>query len=81
VPYVLFTRGLRDVTSGEASLIALIEPVLNPIWVVVLLGEEPTLATLIGGGIILVGLGLRYAILRPGDPEIAQEAEDLAEPT
>ena len=81
VPYVLFTRGLRDVTSGEASLIALIEPVLNPIWVVVLLGEEPTLATLIGGGIILIGLGLRYAILRPGDPKIAQEAEDLAEPT
>jgi drug/metabolite transporter (DMT)-like permease len=81
VPYVLFTRGLQDVTGGEASLIALIEPVLNPIWVLALYGEEPTLATVAGGAIILAGLGLRYAILRPRSPELAREAEELAEPT
>ena len=33
LPYLLFTRGLRDVESAEASLLALIEPVLNPVWV------------------------------------------------
>lgn len=81
IPYVIFTRGLRDVTSGEASLIALIEPVLNPIWVLVLLGERPTLATIIGGAIILAGLGLRYAVLRPRGQDIALEVEELAEPT
>jgi drug/metabolite transporter (DMT)-like permease len=81
IPYVIFTSGLRHVTGGEASLIALIEPVLNPIWVLLLLGEEPTLATIIGGGIILSGLALRYAVLRPRDPGITLEAEDLAEPT
>ena len=78
IPYVVFTRGLRDVRAGEASLIALTEPVLNPVWVLILFGEEPTMATLIGGAIILVGLALRYAVLRPRDPESAVEAEELA---
>lgn len=81
LPYVLFTRGLQDVTGGEASLIALIEPVLNPIWVALLLGEMPTLATIAGGAIILIGLAVRYALLRPRDVEITLEAGELAEPT
>ncbi len=81
LPYVLFTTGLRDISGVEASLIALIEPVLNPLWVAMLLGEEPTLATVIGGAIILSGLALRYAVLRPRDAGLAAEAEELAEPT
>jgi len=81
LPYVLFTKGLQDVTGGEASLIALIEPVLNPIWVALLLGEMPTLATVAGGSIILIGLAVRYAVLRPRDVEITLEAEELAGPT
>jgi drug/metabolite transporter (DMT)-like permease len=81
LPYVFFTRGLQDVSGTEASLIALIEPVLNPMWVLVLYGEEPTAATVIGGAIILVGLALRYLVLRPPPSQVAQEAEELAEPT
>ena len=42
LPYLLFTRGLREVESAEASLLALIEPVLNPVWVALFYGEEPT---------------------------------------
>jgi len=62
LPYILFTRGLREVQSGEASLIALIEPLLNPLWVILLLGEAPGLATLVGGAVIILGLALRYAV-------------------
>jgi drug/metabolite transporter (DMT)-like permease len=78
IPYVLFTRGLQEITSAEASLIALIEPVLNPIWVALLLGEEPTPATIIGGAIILAGLSLRYIVFRPRE-ELTLDVE--AEPT
>ena len=45
LPYVLFTHGLRHVPGSEASLIALIEPVLNPVWVALFYGEDPALAT------------------------------------
>jgi len=82
LPYVLFTRGLQFVSGAEASLIALIEPVLNPIWVAILLAEKPTAATIAGGAVILCGLALRYAVLRPRDATTMDaEIEELAEPT
>jgi drug/metabolite transporter (DMT)-like permease len=60
LPYFLFSKGLQTVPLQEASLIALIEPVLNPLWVALVVGELPSIATVAGGGMILVGLGLRY---------------------
>ncbi|MEO6165062.1 MAG: EamA family transporter [Candidatus Binatia bacterium] len=59
-PYYLFSKGLQTVSLPEASLIALIEPVLNPLWVALIVGELPSTATVWGGGMILFGLGVRY---------------------
>lgn len=64
IPYFLFSKGLETVSLQEASLIVLIEPVLNPIWVAFVVGELPSLTTLVGGAIILSSLGLRYALPR-----------------
>jgi len=60
MPYFLFSKGLRTVPLQEASLIALIEPVLNPLWVGLIGGEIPSAATLVGGALIMLGLGGRY---------------------
>lgn len=60
MPYILFSKGLHTVSLQEASLIALIEPVLNPLWVALVVGEIPSRATVTGGGMILLGLGVRY---------------------
>jgi drug/metabolite transporter (DMT)-like permease len=60
LPYFLFSKGLQSVSLLEASLIALIEPVLNPVWVALTVGEIPSTATLSGGLMILFGLGVRY---------------------
>lgn len=62
LPYFLFSRGLEKISLQEASLLVLIEPVLNPIWVASVHGEVPAAATLLGGGLILLGLGARYAV-------------------
>ena len=59
-PYFLFSKGLQTVSLQEASLIALIEPVLNPLWVALAVGEIPSIATFAGGGMILTALGVRY---------------------
>lgn len=66
IPYFLFSKGLETISLQEASLIVLIEPVLNPIWVALVFGEVPSLATLVGGGIILFSLGCRYVGLLRG---------------
>ena len=60
IPYALFARGLRSIGAPEASLIALVEPVLNPIWVVLVTGERPTSATLVGGLFLASGVACRY---------------------
>jgi drug/metabolite transporter (DMT)-like permease len=78
LPYLLFTRGLREVEASEASLIALIEPVLNPIWVALFYGEDPSTATIIGGAIIIAGLVFRYVVMR--DRAARAPASGPAEP-
>lgn len=64
LPYVLFARGLRSVTAQEASLITLLEPLLNPLWVWLFWGELVPGATWIGGALILCGLALKPVIDR-----------------
>ncbi|QDU79577.1 EamA-like transporter family protein [Polystyrenella longa] len=62
LPYVLFGFGLKRVTAGEASLLVLIEPILNPLFVW-LLWSIPVMARDVwGGSFILAGLLLRYCL-------------------
>jgi drug/metabolite transporter (DMT)-like permease len=60
IPYWLFSRAVEKVPVHEASLIVLIEPVLNPVWVAMAVGEVPLSSTLIGGALIVLGLAVRY---------------------
>ena len=64
LPYVLFARGLRSISSQEASQISLLEPILTPLWAYVAIREIPASWTLWGGGFILTGLLLRYGYRR-----------------
>ena len=50
--YVLYTLAISHVTAMEAVLITLIEPILNPFWVFVLMGEIPAWTSLAGGLVI-----------------------------
>ncbi len=58
----LLRRGLRSITSQEATGIGLLEPILLPLWVYLAWGEAPAPWTLVGGGLILLGLVLRYVV-------------------
>lgn len=49
----LFAYGIKRVLALQAMLICSIEPVLNPVWVLLVTGERPAFSALIGGGIIL----------------------------
>lgn len=54
VAYTLFTLGMaRGIRSLDAGIVGYIEPVLNPIWVFLVLGEQPSTWALIGGAIII----------------------------
>ena len=53
VAYVFMTRALKDIGALEASLLLLLEPVLNPVWAWLLHGETPGRWSLAGGALIL----------------------------
>ena len=65
LPYILFARGLRSIPGHEATGIGLIEPILVPVWVLLAWGDRPAWWTLVGGGLILIGLVVRYALPSP----------------
>jgi DME family drug/metabolite transporter len=54
--YAAFVKGLRFVTATEASLIGMIEPVANPVWVLLFLGETPSAFAIAGAVIVLVAV-------------------------
>lgn len=51
--YALFTRGVRGVRAFDATLLTLIEPVLNPVWTWLVHGETPGSFAIAGGAVIL----------------------------
>lgn len=57
--YVLYAYAVRHVTAIEAILIPVIEPILNPIWVLIFLGETPGFWAIIGGIIVIASLTYR----------------------
>jgi len=59
IPYILFATSLKTISAQEAGLIALLEPVLNPVLVFFIFYEIPSVTTLIGGAIILTAIGGR----------------------
>jgi len=60
--YALYSEAIRHVTALEAVLIPSIEPILNPIWVFLILGEKPGKWALTGGLIVLISVTVRSLI-------------------
>jgi DME family drug/metabolite transporter len=54
VAYILFIKGVTGGTRPlDASIIGFIEPLLNPFWVFLIVGEQPSTWALLGGAIII----------------------------
>lgn len=60
LPYVLFSQALKTLSPQEAGILGLLEPLLNPVWAYLYVGEVPSVGTLTGGSVILGAILLRY---------------------
>ncbi len=63
--YFLFVRGVRRVPAAEASLISMLEPVLNPVWVLIGFGEKPGPWAIAGGAIVVAAVVVRTLVPPP----------------
>ena len=59
IPYLLYGLAIRRVTALEATLIPMLEPVLNPLWVGLVIGEIPGPWSMAGAGLVLLAVLIR----------------------
>ncbi len=74
--YLLFTAGMRTALHPvTASIMANVEPVFNPLWVFLFLGEDPGALSLLGAALVVLSVTV-YGVVKnkartmgqPGDP-------------
>ena len=70
ISYWLYARAIKEVTALEAVLIPVIEPILNPIWVLLALGERPSGRAFIGGLLVLAAVVVRAIVAIRGTTKI-----------
>jgi drug/metabolite transporter (DMT)-like permease len=56
VGFIAFFRGARELPAAQVMVLAAIEVVLGPLWVLLVFNEVPTLWTFVGGAIIVVAV-------------------------
>ncbi len=61
--YILISKGMKIVSPLSAAITANLEPVLNPMWVFIFLGEAPGIMAVIGAVIVLTTVTL-YSLPR-----------------
>ena len=54
IPFVLVTIAPRYLSAPEVNLFFLLEVILGPIWVWLIVHEQPSIQTIIGGIVIIV---------------------------
>ena len=55
IPYLLYTTALKYVSALDAILVGMLEPVFNPIWVYIFVGEAIGEWALIGAALVIIG--------------------------
>jgi drug/metabolite transporter (DMT)-like permease len=53
---LLYAKAITKITAFEAMLTSVIEPILNPVWVLIFTGERPAATALAGGALIIIAV-------------------------
>jgi len=76
---VLFAYGIKRVTAVEGILVAVLEPVFNPVWVFLAVGERPSPNALAGGAVIVVAVVVSTLVSMKRDARASEAALAAAE--
>ena len=62
IPFVLVTLAPRYITAAEVNLFFLLETILGPLWVWLVIREQPSIETIIGGTIIISTIAIHSTL-------------------
>ncbi len=74
--FILYCSAIKYIAALDAVLIQTIEPLLNPIWVFLIIGEVPGIWAIIGGGIVLITVTVRNILVNKKQPLPAIQAKE-----
>jgi drug/metabolite transporter (DMT)-like permease len=79
IPYTLWIVGTKRVRVEHVTILGYIEPVAGPLYAVFLVGQLPTLWTVVGG-VMILGAGLLIVVFGRGEGEESAAAMTEPEP-
>ena len=62
IPFVLITLAPRYITAAEVNLFFLLETILGPLWVWLVIKEQPSIETVLGGSVIIITIAVHSAL-------------------
>jgi len=62
IPFVLVTIAPRFITAAEVNLFFLLETIIGPVWVWLIIKEQPSLETVQGGLVIIIAIAIHSYI-------------------
>ena len=62
IPFVLVTIAPRFIPAAEVNLFFLLETIIGPIWVWLIIKEQPSLETIQGGTVIIAAIAIHSFI-------------------
>lgn len=75
IPYVLYALASRHCSPLACSLIGTLEPLLNPVWVLLFYGEVPGRAALVGAVIVLGAISAWLVSSGKAEKELQKELQ------
>ena len=60
--HILYSSAIKHVTALQGVMVPLVEPILNPLWVLLFVGERPQNWALAGGVVVMVSLIIHLKI-------------------
>ena len=79
--FMLYARAIRSVRAVESVLVLALEPILNPVWVLLVLGEKPGAMAVAGGAVVIgavLGRALYGALRAPRAPGLDSAAASVS---
>ena len=74
--FIWYTDAVKYVTALQSTLLTMIEPIINPIWVFLVLGEVPGRLAFVGAAFVLIGVIYR-AVATVKDGHYAEPPPNL----
>jgi len=63
IPFVCVTLAPRYITAAEVNLFFLLETIFGPIWVWLVIKEQPSMETIIGGSLIIITIAIHSTLV------------------